>query len=89
MIPTQNSSFPHFTATLIQHGLFPSAPIMISIAIITRTLQFFYHLHSHALSLSIQSFVHALCDSHGVSTWHRLSHQKYTLIFGRFLISDG
>jgi hypothetical protein len=59
--------YEHFSATLIQHGVFPSAPTRVSVAITTRTLQLFHLLHSHSPATGIQPFVRALCDNHGVS----------------------
>ncbi|KAE9397606.1 hypothetical protein BT96DRAFT_995705 [Gymnopus androsaceus JB14] len=54
------------SSSMVRAGIFPCSPITHSSGITTRTLQLFHNLFTRCPRLSIQPFVKALCDLHGV-----------------------
>ncbi|KAJ3743085.1 hypothetical protein DFH05DRAFT_1400357 [Lentinula detonsa] len=56
----------YISSSLVRQGYFPCSPLLHKSVISTRTLELYHHLFVRCPRLSIQPFVRALCDLHGI-----------------------
>lgn len=64
-----------YTIALVRYGLMPFSPTTPSVAITTRTLEFYRVLRLRSPQQSVQPFVKVLCDIHGYAFKRYLSTQ--------------
>ncbi|KAJ8092602.1 hypothetical protein PM082_006927 [Marasmius tenuissimus] len=63
------------SSSLIRQGYFPCNPLIHKSAITTRTLELYHHLFVRCPRQTIQPFIWAICDLHGIPFQHYLCVQ--------------